>query len=695
MVSRGPYKVGALAEAVAVGVLRRDSGWVRERTAEVRELRDAFAARLAAAGFDVMASSANFVAVLVDDAQRIFEAMLDRGVLVRAYRGLPVFGDLVRITIGPQPLLDQARRARGGRPVRIAIHDDGAGNVHSLARVLGTAGDVLHTADVAELCVADLIVLPGVGAFDQAMARLGASARRLADAIADGTPCLAICLGAQVLFESSEEGELAGLGVLEGRVRRLRAARLPHIGWEAVTEVAEPVLAGSGLAWAYDARQLRVPHGRVPLGHVDLARRGRGVPCDHPRGAHARRPVPPREELVAGRRDGACVPRGAGRVIVVPAIDLRDGACVQLRGGSYDDELLRIEDPLGVAARWRGAGFTTLHVVDLDAATGRGSNATVVSAICAMDGVRVQAGGGVRDEADVDRLVAAGAWSVVVATRAIEDPDWLVAIAEARPERISVAVDVRAGVVTTEGWARQTDLGPLEFVGGLAALPLCQVLATAVDVEGTQGGPDLALVAALRAATRHRLGVAGGIAQAGELHELARPRRRRCRRRDRAVHRSPRSSGPEQGAAPMTTVRRTTTETDVTVVLAVAAGPPTVAVATTDEFLDHMVATLARYAGLDCDVRASSDLHHHLVEDVAITLGRAIAELTPAAVLATAPPRSRWTTRSSPPRSTWAGAGSGAARCPTRRTTTCCAASPPRLARRCTSSSCAARTHTT
>ncbi|HEY8080809.1 MAG TPA: aminotransferase class I/II-fold pyridoxal phosphate-dependent enzyme, partial [Acidimicrobiales bacterium] len=110
-VSRGPYKVGALAEAVALGVLEADLAWVRERIAEVVALRDAFSSRLRAAGHDALASSANFVAVRVDDAVGVLERMLADGVLVRAYPALPVFGDLVRITVAPQVQLDEAFEA--------------------------------------------------------------------------------------------------------------------------------------------------------------------------------------------------------------------------------------------------------------------------------------------------------------------------------------------------------------------------------------------------------------------------------------------------------------------------------------------------------------------------------------------------------------------------------------------------------
>jgi imidazole glycerol-phosphate synthase subunit HisH len=147
--------------------------------------------------------------------------------------------------------------------VRIAIFDDGAGNLHSLGKVLATRGEVTHERDAEALCTADVVVLPGVGAFDTAMAHLGDGAATLARAIDGGLPCLAICLGAQLLFDTSEEGERDGLGVLPGTVRRLPARRLPHIGWEVVSASSEPTLDASGLTWGYYAHSFACPPNGV------------------------------------------------------------------------------------------------------------------------------------------------------------------------------------------------------------------------------------------------------------------------------------------------------------------------------------------------------------------------------------------------------------------------------------------------
>jgi imidazole glycerol-phosphate synthase subunit HisH len=147
--------------------------------------------------------------------------------------------------------------------MRIAIFDDGAGNVHSLEKVLAARGEVVHERDASALCSADVVVLPGVGAFDTAMANLGDGAKALSSALDGGLPCLAICLGVQLLFDASEEGEREGLGVLPGTVRKLPARRLPHIGWEMVSGSSEPTLDASGLTWGYYAHSYACPPNGV------------------------------------------------------------------------------------------------------------------------------------------------------------------------------------------------------------------------------------------------------------------------------------------------------------------------------------------------------------------------------------------------------------------------------------------------
>lgn len=209
-------------------------------------------------------------------------------------------------------------------------------------------------------------------------------------------------------------------------------------------------------------------------------------------------------------------------MIVIPAIDLREGACVQLVGGRYDDERVRLEDPLAVARDWAARGFRRLHVVDLDAATGRGDNAAIVRALLAEPGLEIQVGGGVRDERAIEAWLAAGAARVIVGTRAVEDPDWLAVTAQRFPEKLIVAADVRGRDVLAQGWQRATGLDVFETLSCFDPLPLAGLLVTAVHREGQLAGTDLALMGRIAARSQLPLYVAGGITSAEEIGALAR-----------------------------------------------------------------------------------------------------------------------------------------------------------------------------
>jgi glutamine amidotransferase len=138
--------------------------------------------------------------------------------------------------------------------MNVALIDYGTGNLHSLMKALETGGALVTIAtDLANAARADAIVLPGVGAFGAAAQQLTAGVPALHQALRTGKPCLGICLGMQLLFETSEEGLGAGLGVLSGHVRRVRASRLPHMGWNQVIMADDPLFAGIDDMLAYYA----------------------------------------------------------------------------------------------------------------------------------------------------------------------------------------------------------------------------------------------------------------------------------------------------------------------------------------------------------------------------------------------------------------------------------------------------------
>ena len=207
-------------------------------------------------------------------------------------------------------------------------------------------------------------------------------------------------------------------------------------------------------------------------------------------------------------------------MIVIPAVDLRGGRCVQLIGGSYDREMVSLDDPVAVAERWVAEGFTMLHVVDLDAATGRGSNAEIVERIVKTPGTAVQVGGGIRTADQVERLLGIGAARVVVGTRALEDRQWLQQISAANPGRVVVAMDVRDKSVVTHGWQQSRENDITAEIIALSDIPIAGLLVTAVHREGQMRGPDVSLIREVAKLSSSPIQASGGIRSVADLHDL-------------------------------------------------------------------------------------------------------------------------------------------------------------------------------
>ena len=207
-------------------------------------------------------------------------------------------------------------------------------------------------------------------------------------------------------------------------------------------------------------------------------------------------------------------------MIAIPAVDLRDGACVQLVGGSFAQERVRIENPVDVARSWEHYGFHRLHVVDLDAAMGRGSNISVVRSLLFDSGVPVQVGGGVRSSELVQELLEAGAQNVIVGTRAIEEPEWIAELAARHPGEIIVACDVRERRVTTRGWAHTLPVDILDVIEELNPLPLAGLLVTAVHREGQMQGTDLPLMEDVAESSHFPVYASGGVTTMQDMRAL-------------------------------------------------------------------------------------------------------------------------------------------------------------------------------
>ena len=207
-------------------------------------------------------------------------------------------------------------------------------------------------------------------------------------------------------------------------------------------------------------------------------------------------------------------------MIVIPAIDVREGAGVQPAGGLRHGERLERVDALDIAQSWTALGFSSLHVTDLDAAAGRGDNTAVVDTLLHRVDAAIQVSGDVRTMTDVDRLLQAGADRVVVGARAIEDLQWLGDVASQVPGRIAVATLIRDRHVVTRDRGRALPRDILSIVEDLNELPVAAVIVTVAQRDRRIEGTDLFLMEDLTELSVHPVIAAGGITTMTELRDL-------------------------------------------------------------------------------------------------------------------------------------------------------------------------------
>ena len=210
-------------------------------------------------------------------------------------------------------------------------------------------------------------------------------------------------------------------------------------------------------------------------------------------------------------------------MIVIPAIDILHGRAVRLHRGEYDSPRVYEDDPLMAATRWVAQGADILHVVDLDGAReGRPVNISRIGEIASDLGVPVQAGGGVRDLANVREFLEAGVSRVVVGTAAIRDPEFLAGAIEIDgSDRIVVAVDARAGEVSVEGWTEGSGIPVSDAVADLGAKGAKRFLFTAIETDGTMEGPDIGSLKSVAGATPHPVIASGGVGTLSDIELLA------------------------------------------------------------------------------------------------------------------------------------------------------------------------------
>jgi phosphoribosylformimino-5-aminoimidazole carboxamide ribotide isomerase len=208
-------------------------------------------------------------------------------------------------------------------------------------------------------------------------------------------------------------------------------------------------------------------------------------------------------------------------MILLPAVDIRDGKAVRLRQGDFDQETVYADDPLEAASSFVRAGANFLHVVDLDGAReGEPVNLHHVERIATTLDVAVELGGGLRSIASIRRALAAGVSRVVLGTAALTDPDLLDEALSAFTSRILVGVDVRGGLVSVSGWTQETQMRGDEAIRRLQGQGATRFAYTNVDRDGMLEGPDLDEVRRISEAVRGRFLYSGGIGSVQDLEAL-------------------------------------------------------------------------------------------------------------------------------------------------------------------------------
>jgi 1-(5-phosphoribosyl)-5-[(5-phosphoribosylamino)methylideneamino] imidazole-4-carboxamide isomerase/N-(5'phosphoribosyl)anthranilate isomerase len=206
-------------------------------------------------------------------------------------------------------------------------------------------------------------------------------------------------------------------------------------------------------------------------------------------------------------------------LILLPAVDVADGQAVRLVQGAAGSET-SYGDPVQAALAWQAAGAEWVHLVDLDAAFGRGSNAGLLAQVTGTLDIKVEMSGGIRDDDSLERALATGCARVNVGTAALEKPDWVAEIIARHGEKIAVGLDVRGTTLAARGWT--ADGGDLyETLQRLDAEGCARYVVTDVLKDGTLRGPNLDLLRRVCARTDAPVVASGGVSSLADLRALA------------------------------------------------------------------------------------------------------------------------------------------------------------------------------
>lgn len=208
-------------------------------------------------------------------------------------------------------------------------------------------------------------------------------------------------------------------------------------------------------------------------------------------------------------------------MIILPAIDLKDGKVVRLYQGDFATVHQVARDPLDTARAFYAAGARQIHMVDLDGAKdGARKNAALVEAVARL-GLKVELGGGIRSMADLEAVFALGVYRAVIGSAAVEHPDFVAqAMARYGPDRIAVGIDAKDGRVRTAGWTENSGRDYLDFAREMERIGVKHIIFTDIDTDGTLEGPAWNSLRALRSGVSCLVTASGGVASNQDIRDL-------------------------------------------------------------------------------------------------------------------------------------------------------------------------------
>lgn len=207
---------------------------------------------------------------------------------------------------------------------------------------------------------------------------------------------------------------------------------------------------------------------------------------------------------------------------IYPAIDIKDGQCVRLLKGRFDQVTVYGSDPAEMAKKWESLGGEFIHVVDLDGALkGHGVNAAAIRKICESVSVPVQTGGGIRTIEDIEAKLACGINRVIIGTKAVSNPEFVKAAVEKYGEKIVIGIDAKDGMVAIEGWEKTSEFKAVEFAQKMEKLGVRTIVYTDIATDGTLAGPNVEAMKEMVENTGLDVIASGGVGNIAHIKALA------------------------------------------------------------------------------------------------------------------------------------------------------------------------------